>query len=159
VIRPDDFLTQARAWVQGAVEADWRSAVSRAYYAAFHVARDLLSDLGFAVPRGPQAHSYLWLRLSNCGHPATADAGGDLNDLQRWRNRADYDITLAFSQGTARTWVRTAEQVIQCFLAASAPPRCALRSPRPCAITSATPSAPSPGGGRERRGRIATETR
>ena len=54
-----DYLTLAKTWITGASEAEWRSAVSRAYYAAFHEARDLLRNLGFAVPRGDQAHAYL----------------------------------------------------------------------------------------------------
>src|SRR5712692_3941849 len=64
-----DFLTLAETWIQGTTEAEWRSAVSRAYYAAFHEARQLVRDLGFVVPRADQAHAYLWLRLSNCGDP------------------------------------------------------------------------------------------
>ena len=44
-----EFLKVALSLLAGASEADWRSAVSRAYYAAFHVARNLvvvLPDLG-----------------------------------------------------------------------------------------------------------------
>ena len=44
-----EFLTLAARLAAGAAEEDWRSAVSRAYYSAFHVARQLLSDLGFTV--------------------------------------------------------------------------------------------------------------
>jgi hypothetical protein len=36
------------------------AAVSRGYYAAFHVARQFMEDLGFLIPRGDQAHAYLW---------------------------------------------------------------------------------------------------
>ena len=113
MIQPLEFLTLAEIWVEGSSEGEWRSAVSRAYYAAFHVARDLLTGLGFRVPHGPQAHAYLWMRLSNCGDPGIADAGSDLNDLQGWRNRADYDLRRTLNQPTARTWVRTARAVVQ----------------------------------------------
>jgi hypothetical protein len=64
MIRGTDFLRLAENWITGGGEADWRSAVSRAYYAAFHEARHLLRELGFPAPRGDQAHAYLWLRLS-----------------------------------------------------------------------------------------------
>ena len=47
-----NFLTTADQLAQGATEADWRSAVSRAYYAVFHVARRLFTTCGFTVPRG-----------------------------------------------------------------------------------------------------------
>jgi len=46
-----DFLPLAQRLAAGPTEAEWRTAVSRAYYAAFHVARLLMTDLGFAVPR------------------------------------------------------------------------------------------------------------
>jgi hypothetical protein len=64
-----DFLPLAMRLAVGATEADWRTAIRRAYYAAFHVARQLLIDLRFAVPHADRAHAYLWLRLSNCGDP------------------------------------------------------------------------------------------
>jgi hypothetical protein len=62
-----DFLTLAQNLAITGHEAAWRSAASRAYYAAFHVAWELLEDLRFVVPRAERGHAYLWLRLSNCG--------------------------------------------------------------------------------------------
>jgi uncharacterized protein (UPF0332 family) len=86
-----DFLVVASQLGGGATEAEWRSAVSRAYYAAFHVARRLLFDLKFTIPRADRAHQYLVFRLSNSGEPAIEQAGRDLDTLRRLRNRADYD--------------------------------------------------------------------
>src|SRR5918912_522186 len=57
-----EFLPLAARLAAGGTEPEWRSAVSRAYYAAFHVARELFTDLGFTVPRAEQAHRYLTLR-------------------------------------------------------------------------------------------------
>ncbi len=37
-----DFLRLAAVLAGGAAEAEWRTAVGRAYYAAFHMARRLL---------------------------------------------------------------------------------------------------------------------
>jgi hypothetical protein len=79
-MNPLDFLEVADELIGGMREADWRSAVSRAYYAAFHVARRLLQRCGFTVPDGDQAHAYLWLRLSNAGHPDVRQAGLDLRN-------------------------------------------------------------------------------
>lgn len=70
-----EFLTLAKVLLRGSTEAERRTAVSRAYYAAFHVARLLLDDLGFDVPRGDRAHAHLWLRLSNCGEIDVMNAG------------------------------------------------------------------------------------
>src|SRR5205807_1980650 len=64
-MNPQEFLALARSLAAGGTEAAWRSAVSRAYYAAFHVARELFGALRFTVPYGDQAHRYLTLRLSN----------------------------------------------------------------------------------------------
>jgi hypothetical protein len=44
------YLRLAVTLRDGTTEAEWRSATSWAYYAAFHVARRLLLDLGFGVP-------------------------------------------------------------------------------------------------------------
>ena len=93
-----DFLPVATRLAAGATEADWRTAVSRAYYAAFHVARRLLADLNFTVPRADRAHQYLVFRLSNSGESAVEQAGRDLETLRRLRNRADYDEAPAVTQ-------------------------------------------------------------
>lgn len=108
-----DFLTLANALCAGATEAAWRSAVSRAYYAAFHAGRQLLRDLGFRPPRADQAHAYLWLRLSNCGDPQLELAGRRLHDLRGERNGADYDLDIAVGRSSAAGHTRLAGQLIQ----------------------------------------------
>jgi uncharacterized protein (UPF0332 family) len=108
-----DFLSLASRLAAGPTEADWRSAASRAYYAAFHVARQLLQDLRFRVPHADQAHRHLWLRLSNSGDPQVEQAGAELNVLRRYRNQADYDLNVYFRQAEADAQLRASEQVIQ----------------------------------------------
>jgi uncharacterized protein (UPF0332 family) len=112
-MNPRDFLTLANVLCGETTEAAWRSAVSRAYYAAFHAARQLLRDLGFRTPRADQAHAYLWLRLSNCGDAHLQIAGRRLRDLRSERNHADYDIDAPQHQTNAASHVRIAEQLIQ----------------------------------------------
>jgi hypothetical protein len=112
-MNPRDFLDVANDLATGIREADWRSAVSRAYYAAFHVARQLLKQCGFAVPRADQAHAYVWLRLSNSGHPAVRKAGADLGYLRSDRNGADYDLDHPFLQQVAIGDVQTADDIIK----------------------------------------------
>jgi uncharacterized protein (UPF0332 family) len=108
-----DFLTLASRLPGGTTEADWRTAISRAYYAAFHVARELLSDLRFTVPRADRAHQYLVYRLSNSGEPAVEQAGRNLETLRRLRNRADYDDAPPVTQPQAAAAVPLAEGVIR----------------------------------------------
>jgi len=112
-MNPRDFLTLANALAAGTTEAAWRSAVSRAYYAAFHAARLLLRDLGFRTPRGDQAHAYLWMRLSNCGNARLEAAGQKLQDLRRERNRADYDLDIPLPQVSVPVRIGVAAHVMQ----------------------------------------------
>lgn len=111
MIAGSDFLVLAEKWVQAPTEAEWRSAVSRAYYGVFHQARNLIRDLGFVVPRGDQAHAYLWLRLSNSLHAQLQLAGSELNSLRRERNRADYDLDRTLGHDDARLQVQAARQI------------------------------------------------
>jgi uncharacterized protein (UPF0332 family) len=108
-----DLLPLAARLAGGSTEAEWRSAVSRAYYSGFHVARRLLSDLRFAVPRADRAHQYLAFRLSNSGEPTVEQAGRDLETLRRLRNRADYDESPALTQPQALAALQVAGSVIQ----------------------------------------------
>ncbi len=117
-----DYLSLATTLARGTAEAEWRSASSRAYYAAFHVARRLMLGLGFRVPRADRAHNYLVLRLSNAGHLDVEKAGRRLGVLRQERNRADYDDHLTITQATAADHVRLAVQVVQALDAAAVEP-------------------------------------
>jgi uncharacterized protein (UPF0332 family) len=108
-----DFLPLASQLAHGASEAEWRTAISRGYYAAFHVARQLLADLGFRVPRADTAHVFVAWRLENCGVAQVQKAGSDLNLLRGFRNHADYDFPRPISQAVAASHVRSAETVIR----------------------------------------------
>jgi uncharacterized protein (UPF0332 family) len=111
-MKPRDFLEVADALSMANKEADWRTAVSRAYYAAFHVAWRLLQGPGFQIPRADQAHAYLWRRLSNCGHIDVENAGKDLSDLRRVRNWADYDLDSPLEQTAAMHHYLVADRII-----------------------------------------------
>lgn len=117
-----DFLAIARQLASGSTEAEWRSAISRAYYATFHVARELLEDLSFAVPHADRAHVYLSRRLANCGHSQTQRAGADLNALRGDRNQADYDLHRPVTMQLAALHVRLAEQIVRLLDAARQEP-------------------------------------
>ena len=121
-MNPLDFLEVGGEWASGLREAKWRSAVSRAYYAAFHVARDLLRQGGFEVPQGDQANRYLWLRLSNAGPPDVRQAGLELGHLRTRRNQADYDVDDDFPHARAFNYVQVAMSVIQLLQTAAATP-------------------------------------
>ena len=88
----EDLIAVAEKYAAGECEADWRSAVSRAYDGAFHAARDFLVMLGFDPPKAEHAHAYLWRRLSSSEIGSLASTGVRLNQLRGERNRADYDL-------------------------------------------------------------------
>jgi uncharacterized protein (UPF0332 family) len=122
-----DLLTTSQRLAGMRDEAAWRSAISRAYYAAFHAARRLLTDLGFIVPRADRAHGYLTLRLQNCGTSAIQKAGADLSTFRGKRNVADYDIHNTIAAALAQMLVRHAEDLLLIFEnAAHEPTRTAI---------------------------------
>ncbi len=109
---PHDFLEVAGKWAIANREAEWHSAASRAYYAAFHAARQLFLQWGFAVPQSDKAHAYLWLRLANAGHVDIERGGDDLNNMRGIRNEADYDLKRPFDQQVALDMVHLATDVV-----------------------------------------------
>jgi uncharacterized protein (UPF0332 family) len=111
-VNPLLFLTQAQRLAASAAEEDWRTATSRAYYAAFHVACAFMTNLGFRVPNADRAHAYLWLRLQNCGDANVEQAGRTLNDLRYHRNWADYDLRRSFTQSRTLAAVKDATAMI-----------------------------------------------
>lgn len=117
-----DFLQVAALLAAEQTEADWRSSVSRTYYAVFHVARRLLIDLGFAVPRDEKAHIFLYRRLNNSAHPQVAAAGRELGTLRDHRNRCDYDLYLSIPQRLAAGELQAARNTIQILDAARLEP-------------------------------------
>jgi uncharacterized protein (UPF0332 family) len=117
-----DFLEVARDLASGSREADWRSAVSRAYYAAFHVARLFMEEVGFTVPRADRAHAHIWLRLANSGDPQTSRAGNELKALREVRNLCDYDLRRGVVQAFAVAQVKQAEDLIRVLDAGRAEP-------------------------------------
>jgi uncharacterized protein (UPF0332 family) len=117
-----EYLPLAATLAAGTTRAEWRTAVSRAYYAAFHVARELLTSLGFHPPQGDRAHGYLWIRVANAGVGAVQVAGNRLNLLRRERNRADYDAHVSVTQVMATDGVRVAEEIIRVLDAAAVEP-------------------------------------
>jgi uncharacterized protein (UPF0332 family) len=107
------FLELADELSMGSRQADWRSAISRAYYAAFHKARSILFRAGFRTPDGERAHAYLWMRLSNTGHPDVNDAGGRLSRLRALRNWADYDFSRPVDEASAILQVQIATNIME----------------------------------------------
>lgn len=117
-----DFLPLANRLATASSEPDWRTAISRAYYAAFHVARQLLEELGFRVPWADRAHAYLTMRLNNCGDAQIQHAASDMHSLRSLRNQADYDLQRPIRQSVAIAQAQVSQQIIQTLLLAKQEP-------------------------------------
>ena len=90
---PRDFLEVAKKLSQGDTAAEYRTAISRAYYATFHVGVSFLKDIDCLISAGPQAHGEVRNDLSNCGDAELAGVGSQLADLHKKRIIADYRLT------------------------------------------------------------------
>jgi len=92
-------------------EAAKRSAVSRAYYAAFCWARNYAEkNLGFKPKRDSTDHVRLRNHLRNQGYPELAS---DLNKLRGWRNACDYDDQVSQLHQQVSSSIKFADKIIQ----------------------------------------------
>jgi len=120
----DDFIHLAGKLATSGEEASLRTAVSRAYYGAFHLALQFLADIGRPVPRNTNAHVQVARKLQTAGQPDAYRAGSLLGDLHTERIKADYRLddmrvgTAAF----ARTCVETAHEIRSALMACRAEP-------------------------------------
>ena len=112
-MNPRDFLSVAEDLLEATRECDWRTAVSRAYYAAFLVAVELLRNVGFEVPPDGGGHAHVYRRLNNCGREEVIDAAQALWDLREARNWADYRMNRPLGLGVAIDAVDDARRVIR----------------------------------------------
>ena len=111
------FMACAEQFAEGLTEAVLRSAVSRAYYGAFHEALALLHACGVWLPRTEQVHVKVGYCLRDCGDPDTAMAGQQLDVLRSRRRIADYDLDdnrFAASSAVSREILK-ARQVLETF--------------------------------------------
>jgi uncharacterized protein (UPF0332 family) len=69
-----------------------RSATSRAYYAAFHVAHEFLDRINVVVGQNPQTHVTVQHALNNSGDATLALVNSQLRTLFTDRLAADYDL-------------------------------------------------------------------
>lgn len=107
-----DYLALADDLVERPDEAAQRSAISRAYYAAYHAAAAFVRNAGL-LTRG-HTHHRVWNVLANDPDPARAEVGwlGDL--LRLARISADYHTPFPGDVlGQARAVVRDARLLVE----------------------------------------------
>jgi hypothetical protein len=94
-------------------EAQQRAGVSRAYYAAFILARNFLRDVdGVRTPRHANAHQFVANQFLNHPDPIRVAIGYELGLLRAARNRCDYDDIVPNLPSRAYLSIGSAVQVI-----------------------------------------------
>jgi hypothetical protein len=111
------YLALAEGLAASRFEASERSAASRAYYAAFNVARRWLE--AHATPIDDRsAHRQVWqaFRAADRATPATREAwvlvGSLGNSLRVLRNQADYDDVVLDLDGRVAGALRDAKRIL-----------------------------------------------
>lgn len=93
---PADFISLAIKLSSSRQESELRTAVSRAYYGAFHAASELLDECGVVFPPkeiyGAEIHGKVRFCLANADSGDAALVANRLSALRRQRNQADYDL-------------------------------------------------------------------
>src|SRR4051812_22851085 len=86
--------TSGRALLTPALDpAACRTVISRAYYAAFHVAHEFLDRIKVVIGQSPQTHVTVQHALNNSGDATLAVVSSQLRTLYADRLAADYDLT------------------------------------------------------------------
>lgn len=93
-------------------EARLRTAISRAYYAAFCKARNLLRDKDrVSIPK-KDSHQFVIDQFKNHSDRSRMKVGEDLHSLRRDRNRADYSDTFQPNQQLISSDLMLAQQAL-----------------------------------------------
>jgi uncharacterized protein (UPF0332 family) len=98
---------------QAGDEAALRSAVSRAYYAAFGVAAARMRTEGQGVPTTGEAHQVLWKYFESANDRFRRKIGQDGRRLRYRRTTADYDGSRPISISEVTDSLRSAESLIR----------------------------------------------
>ena len=112
--RQFQFLA-SRLAEHGAYPAEFRTAISRSYYAVFHFGLDLLCGMGFSIPQNHVAHEQVYRHLNNSGDIALVKVATKMSELRTKRNHADYrlDRSDVESKENAKMFVQSAERIIE----------------------------------------------
>ena len=94
-------------------ESKLRCAISRAYYAAFILARNYLRDReGLLIPITSDAHSFVSKQFDNSSDTARQSIGKKLQRLRRFRRQADYADFFPGLSGITQIALKLSEEVI-----------------------------------------------
>ena len=116
---PDDYLRQRLersrqdlAWARSALErGEYRLALNRAYYAAFHLATAVLANLGVVRHRHSAVESAFHEHLIKPGL-IEPEYGRFYREARQWRENADYYFGVEFTEEKTQSALEQAERVV-----------------------------------------------
>ncbi len=94
-----DYLETAKALSTQGDEGSWRSSISRAYYAAFNVAKGYVRQRegsSYQIQNTGNDHAVVWRALMQ-GNRLEKSAGNHGDRLRKLRTKADYDRVAALA--------------------------------------------------------------
>ncbi len=115
-----EYFYLAKELAETSEEAELRSAVSRAYYSAFCLARNYLRDiqldsrLSWHKTYDINAHQYVAEKFiyNQSKSQTMIEIGQNLNRLRKMRNKADYEDTIFYLKKEARTALMLAQNIM-----------------------------------------------
>ena len=114
-VKPIEILQVATKLLNNSAEAACRSAVSRAYYAAYHHGIQVI-EIKLPITKNMTykggCHKQLLMRLSKGQSQAWEDIALEVDYLRRNRVRADYCLNQSISKRLAHRCVRAAQKII-----------------------------------------------
>jgi hypothetical protein len=106
-----EYLVLAQELAKKHGEAATRSAISRAYYAAYHTAkRHRGSKSAMATRSG--SHGDVWRALRDSGNPALRRAGNQGKQILDYRRQADYDDAVVGLTPIMHKTLQLAEEIV-----------------------------------------------
>lgn len=123
MVQPADFLAQAKKLLAAAgSDLDYRGVIDRAYYGAYHAAREFEERLPHRSELRTDrvgSHEALILRLE-CPHPKleyglliiSKDIGAQLRQLKPLRELASYELTETIRVDQAEAAIEGAKEVL-----------------------------------------------
>lgn len=110
-----EYRAVAQTLSQNADEASLRTAVSRAYYCAYHQARIHLAELHhFQASEDKPAHDQVWREFSKMGM-SYREVWNKGDRLKKFRVDADYRSDAHINAETAAASIKLADRVIECL--------------------------------------------
>lgn len=107
-----NYLELARGLAQGSDEASQRSAISRAYYAAFNNARLWLDSQGVTFTSRESIHRQVWDEFLKSGATSQQQIGSTGDKLRARRARADYEDAIVDLSRQVTIAIQQAEELL-----------------------------------------------